>query len=45
MLMGTIGENWTLSLREFQSYSGYTSCKFRIAMDADAAKADASAPR
>jgi len=36
MLMGVIGENWTLSIREFQKYSGYTSTKFRIACDAEA---------
>jgi hypothetical protein len=35
MLMGVIGENWTLSIREFQKWSGYTSLKFRIALDAD----------
>ncbi|HUU42481.1 MAG TPA: hypothetical protein VMX57_01805, partial [Planctomycetota bacterium] len=35
MLMGVIGENWTLSIREFQKYSGYTSTKFRIAFDAE----------
>ena len=39
VLLGVAGENWTITLREFESYSGYTSRKFRIAVEAaDAAK-------
>lgn len=34
MLLGVAGENWTISLREFEAYSSYTSRKFRIAVEA-----------
>jgi hypothetical protein len=37
LLLGVIGDGWTISEREFESNSGYTSTKFRIAIDADAA--------
>ncbi len=33
MLLGVAGENWTISLREFEAYSSYTGKKFRIAVD------------
>jgi len=33
-----IGNGWTISEREFESNGGYTSTKFHIAMDADAAR-------
>jgi len=36
MLLGVIGGGWTISEREFESYSGYAPKKFRIAFDVDA---------
>lgn len=38
LLLGVIGNGWTISEREFESNGGYTSTKFHIAMDADAAR-------
>jgi len=39
VLFGDCGENWTISEREFEQFSGYTSHKFRIAVElGDAAK-------
>jgi hypothetical protein len=35
MLLGVAGENWTVTLREFEAYGGYTSRKFRVVVEAD----------
>lgn len=35
MLLGVIGDGWTISEREFESYSGYAPKKFRIAVDVE----------
>jgi formylglycine-generating enzyme required for sulfatase activity len=37
MLLGVAGENWTVTLREFEAYGGYTSRKFRVAVEVEAA--------
>ena len=39
MLLGIAGENWTITEREFEKYSGYASKKFRIAVEVEDAPA------